>query len=190
MDGQALHVAGLLVRRLAHDLAGPVAAVSTLAGMGERDPLLDGAAAELTRRLELARSIFAGLPDAPIDSAHASARLAEAAGPGAHVEARLAADAPPARVRAALALALDLLPLLAEGGRLCLDVAATGALEVEAGPLRAPLPSGWRETVLAGARGARPLEPGLVPTAVAAMLAGPFSVSNERGGIHITAPSA
>jgi hypothetical protein len=192
MPGAELRLAGLLVRRLAHDLSGPLSALSTLAGLGEPDPLQAEATARLALRLDLLRTLFAGLPDAPLDCAHAVALLRQEAGARVRLEAQLAADATPASARAALALAIDLLPMLADGAAMRVAATGAGALEVAAGPLRAPPPPAWAEAAAMRAGSidwlAR-LEPALVPTAIAALLAGPLAIRADEGEVRVSGGS-
>lgn len=131
--GQGADLAGALVRRLAHDLAGPLAAAHLLAEEAA-DPLLQQSITRACDLLALYRAVFGGHPDDFVDTMALWQRLAAAIAPAALV-ADVAPAAPARRHKAAAAL------VLAAAGRQTVHVqlAADGAFCLRVAPPR-PLP--------------------------------------------------
>ncbi|MFN7175466.1 MAG: hypothetical protein ACK4MX_01105 [Thermaurantiacus sp.] len=175
MRDDPVALAGLLVRRLTHDLAGPVTAMATLAALREADALEEAALAELRDRLALFRAIFAGAPDGPVELAETGALFARQA-EGLTVELALDPAAAPARLRAGLALGLEARALVAAGGRIVMTVAGSGAIRVDAAPLARELPAMLADACAGGAAG---LSPHHAPAAFAAALAGPVRLDAQ-----------
>jgi len=167
-------LAGALARRFAHDLAGPLAAVVTLAELSpETDPLMAEAIAALNARLSLFRLLFGGEPDAAFDGAAAHALLA------AHLEARrhgLHADLPavPREARGMLLLALAASDLLVGAGQIRLQ---PGRLQADGRPREVT-----EEVKTAFETGACS-EPGLAAAACAAALLGPVAMAGSETGL-------
>jgi hypothetical protein len=175
MRAQETALAGLLLRRLTHDLAGPVTALGTLAALREAEPLEDAAFADLRDRLGLFRAVFAGAPDSAVDLGEAAALFARQAD-GLVVTLELDPSAAPARLRAALALGMEARSLLAEAGGLHVSVAASGAIRVEAEPLARAVPAPLAEACAGAVTG---LSPQHALAAFAVALAGPLSMETR-----------
>lgn len=150
MDGTAL--ARALVRRMAHDLASPLAALVTARGLG-LPPLegrsLEGAAiARLSDRLELWR-LLAAPPDSAIDHGRLHALLAAEAEGRTPVTLAWSHEVPPALARAGAALLLCALnqpgaaprALASTAGGLVLELADTPAARAFATGLAGPDPA-------------------------------------------------
>lgn len=176
-------LAALVARRLAHDLAGPLTALGTLAALRDADPLEEAALADLRDRLALFRAIFSGAADAALDLAEAAALLERSAA-GAALDLALAPDAPPARLRSALALAVEMHRLAAADGRVAVAVAASGALRVAVEPLARAVPPALEAACSGVLEG---LSPEHAPTAFAAALAGPLRLKVADNGLVIEA---
>lgn len=120
-----LAVLALVVRRMAHDLASPLGALMTALDLsGEADPLAGAAAEGLRARLAFWRALAGILPDEPADAtALAEGLAAEAARTaGRTIDVSALQALPPRLQRAAAALALQGLGLLAGPGRVRADV--------------------------------------------------------------------
>jgi hypothetical protein len=129
-------LAALVARRLAHDLAGPMAALQTLAGMREADPLETQALAELTGRLALFRGLFGGTGSALPDLAALLPLLAAQLGEGIVLAPRLDPEAPPAATRAALLIGLHAARSAAAGATLGIAADREGRILVTVDPAR------------------------------------------------------
>ncbi len=186
MTAPALGLAALLVRRMAHDLAAPLAALSTLAGLRGADPLEAEAIRCLAGRLALFRAVFSGMPDGAPDSEAVRRALAEAFGGVDRVALDLAPGAPGRSVRAGLALALDVGRLLDGTGSMRLTVAPGGEVLIEAGPLAGAVPASLA-AVAAGEAAAGPEEAG---AAVAVALLGPALLAAEGSRLRLRLPAA
>lgn len=172
--GDAGFLAGALARRLAHDLAGPLAAMVTLADISpETDPMMAEAIAQLNERLSLFRLLFGGEPDAAFDRSTALTLLS------AYLQFRrhsLQAELPVAdrEARGMLLLAFAASDILAGAGQLTLRPArlqADGRLKATDSALVAALLQGCTS------------DPGLVPAACAAALLGPIAMETSETGL-------
>lgn len=167
-------LAGALARRLAHDLAGPLAALVTISELTpETDPLMAEAIAELHARLSLFRLLFGGEPEAAFDCAAAQALLA------GYLQARrhsLQADLPatPRAARGMLLLALAASDLLSSAGQISVHPArlqADGRVRAASPGLEAALETGTSS------------DPGLAAAACAAALLGPVAMTQSKTGL-------
>lgn len=172
-------LAGGLARRLAHDLANPLAALQTVVELMGDDPLARAALAETSGRLALFRALFGGDPDH--ESPQAEALLSDRlAADGRRLEVELGADAPPRLRRAGLALVLALADRMTGPGSLRIGAAAGKPVAEALGRVRAP-----DEALAAALRGSAPGNPNEAPAAYAAALAGPLCAVPTAGGLRI-----
>lgn len=176
-------LATLIARRLAHDLAGPLTALGTLAALRDPDPLEETALADLRDQLALFRAIFGGAADAALDLAEAAALLERSAA-GIALDLALAPEAPPARLRSALALAVEMRRLAAADARVSAAVAASGALRVAVEPLARAVPPALEAACSGALEG---LSPEQAPAAFAAALAGPLRLTVAHNRLVIEA---
>ncbi len=157
--------AGLLVRRIAHDLATPVGALAVALELDPAaDPILREAVARLAALLDLHRSLFGADADAPFDPAVLAPLLGDRR---LHVEPGLDAR----EQRALAALALDAVPLLAAGGSVRLLAGPGGPALALEGRVRPP-----GEELAAVLAGAPATAPGTVGAALAVRLLGRLRV--------------
>ncbi|WP_448586111.1 hypothetical protein [Thermaurantiacus sp.] len=162
-----------VVRRLAHDLASPLAALSLALELdGRPDPVAGQALQALVDRLDLWRALVGrageGVPDAPRLWALIEAEAGRA--PGIALEGGLEGLGEP-DARAAAALALLGLWLLPGRGK----IRIVGRAVVLSGPVSAP--DGLDRALTSG----RTEEPALVPAALAALAAGPIRRMVDAG---------
>lgn len=182
-EGDPWSLPGLVARRLAHDLAGPIAALSTLLDLRGADPLEAQALGRITARLSLFRALLAEDPDQPCDADAAIAALRSELGPNGRLEAAIAAGAPPRAIRGALALAADLARMTGEAGEIELAVGADGQVRLQAAPLYRGLGPGWPARPEAGAA------PDQLGALVAVRLIGPARVESEGALVRLCVPA-
>lgn len=172
-DGPLL--AGGLIRRMAHDLSSPLAALQAIAELGSHDPSLQVAIDQLSQRLSLYRALFGGNPDVfPV--AEAGMLLAERLGGLGHRMVNSMSDNAAARDRrAAMVLALVAGDRLVGGGQIFLRDGPRVELR---GRYRAP--DAALVTALAG-KGAG--NPGDAAAAFVAALVGPLKIAATDKGM-------
>lgn len=167
---------GALVRRLTHDLANPLAALSTMLELSGADALAIAAADELSARLAFARLVYGGEPDSALDQTEWR-QLCERQIASHHAAATVgSADGAPSRaLRAAAALATGLADRLSPRRvSVCADPLC---IELDA-PRRTP------DAALAAAlEGDCGHNPTLAPVAHAARLMGRIAMEQRPGGL-------
>jgi hypothetical protein len=176
-----LDLAALMMRRFAHDLANPLAALHTLIELSDGDPLLMEALGELEARLVLFRALFGGMPDHPVPETVAATMTARLARLGIRLECDFA-TAPAREQRAGLALVLGVFELLVAGGTI--TVAAGPDVRID-GQCR-PAPPVLVQ-VLAGQWHS---DPQFVPPLWAVAACGPFDVEGGAVGLRFVPASA
>ena len=171
-------LAGALARRLTHDLAGPLAALVTIAELApDPDPLLAQAIAELRARHALARLLFGGEPTSPFDRAETQSLLVAHLASRAHsLDVALPAQDRPARGTLALCLAAS--DRLMGAGAI---VATVDAVTV-AGRHRPT-----DDLLIAALATGTTADPQLAPAAYASALLGPLCVATTRDGLAFSA---
>lgn len=168
-----LRLLSAAARRFSHDLANPLAALQTLVGIGETDPLMEQAVEELAARLSLFRLLCGGDPDDPSPDLEmlVRERLRQR---DIALASTIGVDGPGRERRAGFSLAL------AAGQYL----AGPAEVRLEAGPLVSARgrARGIGPALPEALAGGRPGDPADFFASFAAALAGPFAFQPVEGG--------